>query len=612
MNVSWADCLRMGDALKLQQDCAGAIALYRRAVELQPMSAEAWFKLAGCQHDAGSWNEALVLYLKAIRLKPDFWEAHYNAGLVYQACKRPEEASACYQRALEIQPDCAEAHNNQGQILLERGELDQALNCFRQAIRLRGNFAEAYFNMGEAFCAAQQDDDAITNYQAALRRKPSLVEAWNNLGNALKRKEDLIGARECFHRVVQLRPDLAQGHYNLGSAWKDAGEHDRAIECLSKAVSLQKGYAEAWNNLGLAHKNRGDYQQAIQCFSEALQLKPELAEAHWNRSSVNLVVGDFHQGLKDYEWRFQLPKWQLVYPFRTNLPRWDGSADMNQRILVYDEQGLGDTFQFIRYLPMVKERCREVILETRRELMDLLQEFPGIDEVVERPGDVESQSEADFCIPLLSLPLVFRTTPETIPAVVPYLWADPRKAARWRQRIGGPYLKAGIVWAGRPQHQNDRNRSCRLDLFMPLARIPGIRIFSLQKGRAVEQITGNKLRDSIENLDREIESFSDTAAVISQLDLIISVDTSVAHLAGAMGRPVWLLLPFVPDWRWMLGRQDSPWYPTMRLFRQEEPGNWSQVFQRVTTELRAMLAAQDSFPKASGRISKDRGAPASL
>lgn len=594
---SWADCLAMDTALKSRQDRAGAITSCRHAVELQPMSAEAWFKIARCQHDNGRLDEALTLYMKAARLKPDFWEAHYNAGLVYQAWKRPEEAAACYQRALEIRPDCAEACNNLGQLLLERGQSDQALNCFRRAIDLRGDFAEAHFNMGEAFCAAQRDAEAIRHYQAAVRLKPSLIEAWNNLGNTLRRRENLSGARQCYQRVVQLRPDLAQGHYNLGNAWKDAGEHDRAVESLSKAVTLEKGYAEAWNNLGLAHKNRGEYHQAIACFSEALRLKPELAEAHWNRSSVNLVVGDFAQGLKDYEWRYQLPSWQLVYPFRTRLPRWDGSAAMNRRILVHDEQGLGDTFQFIRYLPLVRERCGKVILETRRELMDLLQEFPGIDEVVERPEGSESQTQADFCIPLLSLPLMFGTTPETIPAVVPYLWADPRKAVRWRQRIGGAGFKVGIVWAGRPQHQNDRNRSCRLDLFAPLVRMHGIRWFSLQKSRAAEQIAESNLQDSIANLDRELEGFADTAAAISQLDLVISVDTSVAHLAGAMGKPVWVLLPYIPDWRWMLDRQDSPWYPTMRLFRQEKPGDWAGVFPRVATEITAVLAAIASLPK---------------
>jgi tetratricopeptide (TPR) repeat protein len=582
---SWADCLEIGDVLKSRQDRAGSMAFYRRAVELQPMNAEACFKLGVCQHDDGRLDEALALYLKAVHLKPNFWEAHYNAGLVYQACKRREEASVCYQQALNINPGCAEAHNNLGQLYLERGESSQALNCFRNALRLRADFAEAHFNMAEAFSAAQRDDDAVSHYQAALRLKPALAEAWNNLGNVLRRKDDPAGACRCYQQVVQLRPDLAQGHYNLGSAWKDMDELDRAVESLTKAAALDKSYAEAWNNLGLAYKNRGDHHQAIACFSEALRLKPELAEAHWNRSSVNLLVGDFAQGLKDYEWRFQLPKWQLVYPFRTRLPRWDGSADRSRRILVHDEQGLGDTLQFIRYIPMVSERCGRLILETRRELMDLLREFPGVDEVVERPNDSESQAEADVCIPLLSLPLVFGTTLETIPAVVPYLWADPRKALNWRRRIEGPHFKVGLVWAGRPQHQNDRNRSCCIDLFAPLARNHGIRCFSLQKGPAAEQLMQSGLRKSIVNLDPELEDFSDTAAVISQLDLVITVDTSVAHLAGAMGKPVWLLLPHIPDWRWMLEREDSPWYPTMRLFRQEKPGDWSGVFQRVQAAL---------------------------
>jgi hypothetical protein len=257
---------------------------------------------------------------------------------------------------------------------------------------------------------------------------------------------------------------------------------------------------------------------------------------------------------------------------------------------VHDEQGLGDTLQFARYLPMVKERCGRLILETRRELIPLLKDFPGLDAVVQRPEAGEPPATADCCIPLLSLPLVFGTTRENIPALVPYIRADPRKSAAWGRRIEGPGLKVGLVWAGRPQHQDDRNRSCRLDLFLPLARIQGLNLFSLQKGPAETQIRDSELKDGMVHLGAELNDFSDTAAVISQLDLLIAVDTSVAHLAGAMARPVWVLLPAIPDWRWMLDRKDSPWYPTMRLFRRPCGGDWAPVVDGIASELRRMIA----------------------
>jgi tetratricopeptide (TPR) repeat protein len=582
---AWSEFIQSADALRSSGDRAGAIAFYRRASELRPDSAETLFKLASCHHDGLQLDEALAGYLKAALLQPDLVEAHYNAGLVQQALGHAPEAAACYLKALRKKPDFAHAHNNLGQIHLGRRQLEQALSSFRQAIQHKPDFPEPHFNMGEALHALKKDTEAIDHYRTAVRLKPAMVEAWNNLGTVLKDRGDLNGAIGCYRRVVVLRPDLAEGHYNLGSALKDAEDYIGAVENLTMALKLHSDYPEAWNNLGLTHKSSGEYLRSLECLTEAVRLKPDQAEAHWNRSFLYLLLGRFAEGFKDYEWRFALPGWQMIYPFRQRLPRWNGSRDPNCKVLVHDEQGLGDTLQFVRYLPMVKNLCGKVILETQRPLLELLRGLPGVDEIVARPVDGPQKLDANCHVPLMSLPGIFGTRVGSIPSVVPYLWADLPKSAHWKKRLGDSALNVGIVWAGRPQHQNDKNRSCRLDMFSGLARMTGAQLFSLQKGPAVSQIQEYGLQDSIENIDPELEDFTDTAAVIANLDLVISVDTSVAHLAGAMARPVWVIVPFIADWRWMLDRDDSPWYPTMRLFRQNTPGDWKPVFDRMEAEL---------------------------
>jgi len=475
--------------------------------------------------------------------------------------------------------------NNPEDGFKEQGNHDDAINCYQKVIQLSHNFAEASYNLGDVMQAQGNSDVAIKYYEQAVRFKPDFLEAYNNLGNALKSKGRLEAAVQNYKQVVRIKPDLAEGYYNLGSALRLQEEYKCAIENLTIALKLKPDYAEAYNNLALTQKNQGDIDGAIKNFTRAITFKPDLAVAHWNRSFTYLLNEDFKQGFEDYEWRFKTGKWKTIYPYRYDGPRWDGSTALNKTIFIHDEQGLGDTIQFVRYMPMVKSRCGTVILETRRSLINLLQGFPGIDKLVERSSDGKPPVGFDLYVPLLTLPLIFETKLETIPANVPYLHAGPKKANYRQNRLGAGY-KVGIVWAGRPQHLNDRNRSCTLKQFLPLGEIPGIRLYGLQKGESTGMAEELSRVDGLINLGDKFEDFSDTAGAIENLDLVISVDTSVAHLAGAMGKPIWVLLPFIPDWRWMMGRKDSPWYPTMRLFRQEKPGDWDSVFRRVAQELK--------------------------
>jgi tetratricopeptide (TPR) repeat protein len=578
----------LGDVFKAQGDLKKATACYQKAVQLEPDSVEANFNLGSIHHDQLQFEEAIYYFLKTVQVKPDLTEAHYNTGLAYQAMDKLDEAIASYDKAIHIKPDYPEAHNNKGKALKDKGDLEAALTCFQRAIQLKQDFAEPYFNLGDVLATLGKMEAAIENYRLALRYRPNMIEAYNNLANVLKKRGDLDAAIENYRQVLRLKPDLAEAHYNLGSTLRLKEAFGEATAHLQQALQLKAGYAEAYNNLGLTYKEQGNLDQAIESFSRALQIKPQLAEAHWNRSFTYLLNANFRDGWPDYEWRFQQARWKTLYPHRYNGPRWDGKTCPDKTIFIHDEQGLGDTLQFVRYIPAVKSHCRKVIFETRKSLIPLLQGFPGIDRFIIRSAKQPVSENWDFYTPLLSLPKIFGTDLETIPADGPYINADAGKVAYWGNRLTGRRFKVGIVWAGRPLHTNDRNRSCKLNQFYPFSKIPGIQLIGLQKGDAAAQTQHMPEEIPLTNYGEEFEDFSDTAGLIENLDLVISVDTAVAHLAGAMGKPVWVLLPFVPDWRWMMDREDSPWYPTMRLFRQKTHGDWGPVFQRVGKELKGL------------------------
>ncbi|MCD6561075.1 MAG: tetratricopeptide repeat protein [Deltaproteobacteria bacterium] len=576
-----------------------AIEYYKKALHLDPNRVESNYNMGNALQELGALQEAVFYYQKAITLKPDYVEACYDAGNVFLAQRKFNESISCFLKALKLRPDLAEPYNNMGKAYIGQKKINSAISCFQKAIQLRHDFAEAYYNLGDVMQAQDNPDAAIKYYEQAVRFRPNFLEAYNNLGNALRSKGSLEEAVQNYKQVVRIKPDLAEGYYNLGSTLRLQEEYERAIENLAIAIKLKPDYAEAYNNLALTLKNQGDIDGAIKNFTLAISFKPGLAVAHWNRSFTYLLNEDFKRGFEDYEWRFKTDKWKTIYPYRYDVSRWDGTAALDKTILIHDEQGLGDTIQFVRYIPMVKSMCGTVILETRKSLINLLQGFPGIDKLVERSSDGKPPVVFDLYVPLLTLPLIFKTKLKTIPANVPYLHADPKKAGCRRNRLGTGY-KVGIVWAGRPQHLNDRNRSCTLKQFLPLAEIPGIRLYGLQKGELKGKSEEISQRAGLINLGDRFEDFSDTAGAIENLDLVISVDTSVAHLAGAMGKPIWVLLPFIPDWRWMMGRKDSPWYPTMRLFRQERPGDWDSVFRRVTEELRVKVSSLE-YPAPASR-----------
>jgi hypothetical protein len=432
--------------------------------------------------------------------------------------------------------------------------------------------------------AQGQPDEAAASYRQALRLQPDYAEAHNNLGVALKRQARLDEAAACFRRALRHKPD-AEVLNNLGDTLREQGKPAKAVASLRQAVRLQPNHATARNNLGVALEKQGRLEEALACYQKALYLQPDYAQAHLNRSLLWLMAGRYEQGWPEYEWRWRLPGYALS---PCALPRWDGSPLGGRTILLRAEQGLGDTLQFVRYAALLKRQGATVLLECQGPLRTLLAGCPGIDRLVARgespPADVQA--------PLLSLPALLGTTLASVPAPVPYLYADPGLVAHWAEQLRVMRgFKIGIAWQGSKAYLDDRGRSIPLAEFAPLAQERGVRLISLQKGLGAEQLRQVAGQFPVLDLGSRLDeagAFLDTAAALKSLDLVVACDTALGHLAGALAVPVWLALPYVPDWRWLLRRDDSPWYPTVRLFRQHRLGDWQGVFERMAAEVRGL------------------------
>jgi Tfp pilus assembly protein PilF len=438
----------------------------------------------------------------------------------------------------------------------------------------------ALFHRGRALQAQGRLEDAVACYRESLRLNPASAAALNNLGDALTQLGQWQEAEAVLREALRLKADFPEAHNNLGIALARLGRLPEAESHHRESLRLNPSSASAHNNLGNVLREQGKFVEGLASLEQAIRLRPDHAEAHRNRGLTLLLLGDWERGWPEYEWRRHCKEFPSP-PGR--LPLWDGSPLGGRTILLRAEQGLGDTLHFIRYAPLVQQRGGRVVVACQPLLLRLLSGAAGIDQLL----TTESEVAADVWLPLPSLPGIFGTTPTTVPALVPYLSADPTLVAAWRERwtdLRG--LKIGIVWQGNPNYSGDRWRSVRLSEFAPLAEVPNIHLFSLQMGVGREQIPPLAERFGLLDLSASLTDFMDTAAVMKNLDLVITVDTAVAHLAGALAVPVWVALPWPPEWRWLLEREDSPWYPSMRLFRQSARGNWEEVFARIATALR--------------------------
>lgn len=490
-----------------------------------------------------------------------------------------------------------ERHSNNADLLhhsgvsaYQNGDLKTALEFVLKAIKINCNVPKYYNTFGVILAQAGREQAAIKAYQKAIALNNNYGEAYSNLGNCLQKQNKYSESLGYYAKATTLNPDYAESYNNLAAALYKLGNFKAAIENCRKAIKLKGNYAEAYNTLAAALQAEQRFDEATECYDKTVKYAPEYAEAYYSRGMLYLCHGEFAKGWDDYQWRLKTKKTKVT--LRYDKPWWQGESFQGKTLLVQSEQGFGDSIQFVRYLPMAKDRGGTVILAEKSELIGSFQSLEGIDDLVDLRELIDGAVKYDLYIPLLNLPAIFDTKIDNIPARIPYLSAEASKIVYWHDKIKTDAFKIGIAWSGNPEHANDHNRSCALKYFTRLAKIKDIKLFSLQKGPGTEQINNWPENLELINLGQKFEDFTDTAAAIENMDLTISVDTSVAHLAGAMGKATWLLIPYESDWRWMLEREDSPWYPTIRLFRQKQHGNWDDVFQSATEQLKILIEKQ--------------------
>ena len=568
-----------------------AVELIRRAIAIRPDFPEAHSNLANLLVEKGQFEEAMTACRAAIALRPNFPEAYYNLGNALRQTARLDEAIAAYRQAIAFKPGYAEALGNLGDVLQARGQFDEAIAAYHAAIALKRDLFAAHNNLGNSLQARGQLDDAIAAYRQAIAVNPNYAKAHSNLGCVLQVKGQFDEAIAACRAAVALNPAMPEFHSNLGEALQAGGRLDEAIAACRAAIALKPNFPEAYTNLGSALQKKRELDEATAAYRQAIALNPGHCEAHYNLGLVLLTRGNLSQGWDEYEWRWKAKG--FTTPLRHFAqPLWDGRRLDGATLLLHAEQGFGDALQFIRYLPLAGERVAGIVIECQASLQRLFQTNAGGCSVVVRG---ESLPAFDAHCPLLSLPRAFRTTLDNIPGHVPYIYADVALAGQWRERLGADLtsLKVGLVWSGSKSNKKGRNRSLSLSALAPLGRIRQVGLYSLQKGERPDQAVNTPTELKLIDWTNDLGDFADTAALIANLDLVISVDTAVAHLAGAMGKPVWVMLPYASDWRWLLDHDDSPWYPTMRLFRQPSIGDWDSVVRRVADALAAMAHPAD-------------------
>ena len=627
------DCLSFLGAINTHINRPSRAAeFHKRALQIQPANAQIYFNLSVNCEQQGNLDEASQYLLEAIRLKQDYPEALFNLGLIQTRLGLTQQAITSLNAALEINPNISQAYGALGNIYKDSANFPDAIKSYTQALEINPNLYEAAFNLGQIYLSQKLPKLAMDTFERALQidssrteAKESCVKAFlaayeevmskqlfleaillaknmarldptnalvhHNLGMALEAKNDLSEALSAYDEALKFKPDSAETYSNKGNTLQKLGRFQESIDSLQKAVEIRPNYAVAFSNLGLSYSLFRKFDLAQSCLKKAIELDPNFLAGHLNLALALLTVGDYENGFKEYEFRKTLP--QLT---RTSVPKtnWQGSESLRGKtIFLYHEQGMGDSLQFSRYIPLIKELGANIILEVPQGLVTLFKSLHEIDKVIAL-GDLIP--DYDFSCSLMSLPLAFKTNLSTIPSKFPYLKVDTEKYEYWHQKLKAvTQKKIGLVWSGgfRPNQPElwavNERRNIPLELISKL-NIPGIFFVSLQKGEPAE--TELKLaktqiwpEDNLYLAAPELNDFSDTAGLIKNLDLIISVDTSTAHLAGALGKPVWLLNRFDSCWRWLENTTYSPWYPSFTLFNQTEVGAWDEVIQRVKSSL---------------------------
>jgi tetratricopeptide (TPR) repeat protein len=563
--------------------------LCRLVLDVKPEYFDALYLLGIIAGQAGKTQEATELLSRALSVNPNSADVYYNRGVALGELKRLAEALQSYERAIALKPDYADAHYNRGVVLGELGRSAEALESYERAIALKPDYPEAYNNRGVALSSLQRHAEALASYERAIELKPGYASAHNNLGNVLGDLERRPEALACFERAIALRPDYTEAYNNRGIVLSDLERHAEALASFERAIALKPDYAEAHYNCANTLRDLHRHAEAVASYERALALKPDYASAHWNLADCRLLLGDFARGWEEYEWRWKLEQ-RKKGRRDFQQPLWLGAPSVEGRtMLLHSERGLGDTLLFCRYAKEVAALGAKVVLEVQPPLVQLLADLEGVNEIVSNGAPLPT---FDYHCPLMSLPLAFRTDLSSIPASIPYIRSDPARVAAWRAKLGKKSKsRVGLVWSGSAALKNDK-RSMALSEMLPLVR-DWAEWVSLQKEVPEADIALLASRADLRHVGGELRDFADTAALVELMDVVVTVDTSVANLAGAMGKAAWILLPFNPhDWRWMLDRADSPWYPTARLIRQSATGDWAGVIRRVNDELEGQFEAR--------------------
>lgn len=561
-----------------------ALAGYDHALELEPDDAALLNNRGVTLFMLERYQEALDSYARAIALRPDYADAFTNRGNALQELGLYEEAIDSHERALALAPGHVPALVNLGNALQETGRHEDALRHYEQALSLAPAYAEAYNSRAAALQALHRHEEALVDSDRALGLRPEFPEALGNRGNALAglgRYSDALTAHE---KAFALRPGCVEA-LNVATALADLGRHEESLEYHEKALILKPDYVEALNNRGNTLQALNRHAAAVRSYQRALEVRPGDTQAHWNEGLARLALGDYKGGWPKYEWRWRNPRLGVMEP-PLSVPAWTGEESLEGKsILLFQEQGYGDAIQFIRFASMIEAKGGRVTVACHETLLRLFATAPGVKETTAGPL---SEFDADFQVSLMSLPLALGVTLRTLPGIsVPYLEADPAETESWQQKFAAldGDRKVGLVWAGNPQFSAAAEKRCPVEALQPLLTAPDVAWISLQKDALNESQKLQRGASEWLPIGEELSDFAATAAAISALDLVITVDTAVAHLAGALGKPVWIMLPYAADWRWLVDRADSPWYPQARLFRQQSAGDWAELTARVRDTL---------------------------
>ena len=589
-NPEHFDALHLLGVISLQSRCLSeAEELISNAIRVNPHVAEAYNHRGVVLRGLRRLEEAVVDYDRAIALKPDYAEVHNNRGNALRDLRRFGEALANYDKAIASKPNYTECHNNRGNALRDLQRLEEALASFDRAISSKPGNAEAHNNRGIVLRDLRRPEEALASFEKAIALKPDYAVACNNRGVVLRELKRPGEAIASYDRAIALKPDYAEVHNHRGNALRDLRRLEEALANYDRAIALKPDYAEAFANLGAALKELNRLDDALASFDRAIALKPDGVDAHLDKALVLLTIGDFAAGWRCYEWRKLKKEWPGGRR-KWLQPVWLGAETLSgKRILVHWEQGLGDTIQFCRYVPLLEKAGAKVLFAPQTPLKSLMRGLGRSVKII----DVNDPGLAfDFHCPLLSLPLAFGTDLASIPGKTPYLHVEGSLVERWKKRMGEHGFKIGICWQGGVS-KVDAGRSFPLSALYPLSQLPGVRLISLHKGAGEAQLGslpgGMKVETLGVDFDAGPDSFRDSAAAMKCCDLVITSDSAIAHLAGALAVPLWIALKYVPEWRWMLERSHSPWYPTARLFRQRSLDDWAGVFSKIEKELASAL-----------------------